>query len=102
MNWAEKKDRVILGEPLQKSGYSLPLVKLISCRPKKLNMKKFSVGEPLEDFQLLSSVAPTLLDCLGRPRSAFKKKRARWGNPLQNSGCFASVSGTDTTLTKEI
>ena len=52
---------------MQNYGFSLQLVELIPLRPKKLNIKKSSVGETLEKSRL-----------------------------------FPSVSGTDTTSTKEI
>ena len=48
----------------------LQLVELIPRRPKKLNIKKSSVGEPLEKFWSLSSVTPPFLDCLRRQRAA--------------------------------
>ena len=52
------KNRAWSGNPLQNSGCSLQLVELIPRRPNKLNIKKISLGEPLEKFWLLSSVAP--------------------------------------------
>ena len=57
------------GNALQNSGCSLQLVELIPHQPKRLNIKKSSVGEPLAKFRLLSSVVPPLLDCLRRPRA---------------------------------
>ena len=55
------------GNPLQHSGCLLQLVELIPRRPKYIYIYKISVGEPLAKFQLLSLVAPPLLDCLRRP-----------------------------------
>ena len=85
----EKIKKATRGNPLQNFVCLLQLVELIPRRRKKLNIKEISVGEPLTKFRLLSSVAPTSLDCLRRPRAA--KKRAWWGNPLQTSGCYLQV-----------
>ena len=63
-------ERAWWGYPLQNSGCSLQLVELIPRQLKKLNIKNISVGEPLEKFQLLSSVAPPSLDFPRIPRSA--------------------------------
>ena len=65
-----KKNRARWGNPLQNFGFLLQLVELIPRWPKKLNIKNISVGEPLAKFQLLSSVAPPLMDFLRRPRAA--------------------------------
>ena len=89
------------GNHLQSYDCSLQLVELILRPPKKLNIKRSSVGEPLANFRLLSSVAPPLLDCLMSKRLNFLE-RARWGKPLAKLWLFPSVSGNDTTLTKEI
>ena len=65
-----KRNRARWDNPLQNSGCSHWLVELISRRPKKLNIKKSSVGKPLAKFRLLSSVLPSLLNCLRRPIAA--------------------------------
>ena len=65
-----KNKRARWGDSLKNYGCSLQLVELIPCQPKKLNIKKSSVGEPLEKFLSLSSVASPSLDCLRRPRAA--------------------------------
>ena len=72
---------------MQNFGCLLQLVKLIPRQPKKLNIKKRSVGEPLAKFWLLSSVAPPLLDLPKVVKSGLKQNRARWVNPLQNYSC---------------
>ena len=56
---------------MQNSGFLLQLVELIPGQPKKLNIKKISVGEPLTKLWLLSLVAPPSLDCLMRARAAI-------------------------------
>ena len=87
VNWEEGKKRDTWGNPFQNSGCLLRLVELIPRQPNKLSIKKSSVGEPLAKFRLLSLVVMPLLDCLRRPKADLNKERARWGNPLQNSGC---------------
>ena len=83
-----KKRGLRVGNPLQNYGCSHQLVEMISRRPKKLNIKNFSVGEPLAKLRLISSVASPSLVCLRRPRAdKNKSKRAWWGYPLKNSGC---------------
>ena len=70
MTRAERKEESYVGEPIVNSGYYLQLVELIPREPKKLNIKKSSVEDPLAKFRSLSSVALPSLDCLRRPRAA--------------------------------
>ena len=75
------------------------------------------MGEPLAELRLFPSGSRTDITLT----KENKKTISQWGNPLQNSGCYQnkekndisvgepllkfqflpSVSGTDTTLTKE-
>ena len=87
MNQAEKKKESYVGEPLVKL-WLFALVSVTDIMSTEGNKyKNISVGETLAKLWLLSSVAPPLLDCLGGSKPALKKERARWGNPLQSSGC---------------
>ena len=68
LNREEGENRATWGNPLQNSGCSIQLVELIPHRPKKLNIKKISVEEPLAKLRSFSSVAPLSLDFLRRTR----------------------------------
>ena len=66
---SDRKKRARWGNLLKNSGCFLQLLELIPSQPKKLNIKKISVVEPLAKLRLLSSVALPLLDFLMRPRA---------------------------------
>ena len=61
VDWPEKKNL--------RGGTPCKILVVCFIQQNLLNIKKSSVGEPLAELRLLSSVAPPLLDSLRRPRA---------------------------------